>query len=132
MAVENDVGHFELSPEQQDRMEYHLEVTKLIESIKPAYQNQRHHKLKFDRFGSVVGLDTTKDFDELMLEKDIRREERKKRRLDERRAIIERGGELTDPDEEIDGYTSVSSIPSESRAEIAEQQRLEEFNRKQE
>ena len=49
-----------------------------------------------------------------MLEKDMRRAERKKRRMDERRQILERGGELTDPDEEIDGLSSVSSIASEA------------------
>ena len=67
----------------------------------------------FDEFGKVVGLDPTKNFEELMLEKDQRREERKHRRLEERRRRIERGEELTDPDEEIDGLSSVSSIDSD-------------------
>lgn len=84
-------------------MEYQLEVAKLIESMKGNNQHKRHTKLQFDQFGKVVGLDESKDFDELMVEKDERRAERKKRRLDERRQILERGGELTDPDEEIDG-----------------------------
>ena len=67
-----------------------------------------------------MGLDTQKDFDELMVEKDIRRAQRKKRRLDERRQLLERGGELTDPDEEIDGLSSVSSIASETKVLVEE------------
>ena len=62
-----------------------------------------------------------------MLEKDMRRAVRKKRRLEERRQLLERGGEITDPDEEIDGLSSVSSIPSEAGAAVVDSEKAEEF-----
>jgi len=93
---------------------YTCEISKLVNSTALEYIQTKMEKLVCDPEGNIVGIDSRKNEEELMMEELAVREARRRERLENLKQDMREGRiPQREVDSEIDGLSSVSSIDPE-------------------